>query len=140
MQETIHDILYSLSTAVITLLATYALYYIRKGIAKFQTEAETIRNDDQRAAVFVAIKRLDDVAEKTVRAIEQTAAKELREFVKGGAASKDELKQLAQRAFDEVMETLEPEYLGLLSASLGDIDKYIRNTIESKVLELKGAL
>lgn len=140
MQTTIHDIMYSLSTAVITLLATYALYYIRRGIAKVQAEAESIKNDEQRATALAAIKRLDDVATKTVRAIEQTAAKELREAVKRGSASREELVQLSRRAFDEIMATMEPQYLGVLSATLGDIDQYIRSTIESKVLELKEAI
>ncbi|EKS54280.1 hypothetical protein D186_23676 [Citrobacter freundii ATCC 8090 = MTCC 1658 = NBRC 12681] len=137
MQATIHDIMYSLSTAVITLLATYALYYIRKGIAKVQSEAELIRSDQQRQMVMTAIKRLDDVATKTVRAIEQTTAKELREAVKSGKASPEELKQLARHAFNEIYAQLGPEYLGVLTATLGDIDQYIRNTIEAKVLEMK---
>ncbi|EES73461.1 hypothetical protein POTG_01756 [Paenibacillus sp. oral taxon 786 str. D14] len=140
MQETLQDVLHSLSVAVITLMGTYALFFIRKGIAKVQAEAEQIKSDEQRNLVLMAIKRLDDVATKTVRAIEQTTAKELREAVKGGKASREELKQLAKQAYNEIVQTLEPEYLQALQGTLGDLDTYIRNTIEAKVLELKEAI
>lgn len=137
MQEMAQDALLNLALAVLTLLSTYALYYIRKAVAKVSAETTKIKNDDQRALVQAAITRLDDVATKTVKMIEQTTAKELRRAVKNGQATKEELAGLAKQAYNEIVRTLEPEYFQALQGTLGDLDTYIRNTIEAKVLELK---
>jgi hypothetical protein len=137
MHDMAQDALLNLALAVITLLSTYALHYIRKAVAKVSAETAKIRNDDRRALVQAAIARLDDVATKTVKMIEQTTAKELRRAVKHGQASREDLVGLAKRAYDEIYRALSPEYIQALSGTLGDLDAYIRSTIEAKVLELK---
>lgn len=137
MQEMAQDILANLTLAALTLLSSYALYYIRKATTKVSAEADKIKNDDQRALAQAAVARLDDVATKTVKTIEQTTAKELRRAVKNGQASKEELASLAKQAYGEIVRTMEPQYLDALKVTLGDLDKYITATIEAKVLELK---
>lgn len=137
MQEMAQDILFNLTLAALTLLSSYALYYIRKATAKVAAEATKIANDDQRALAQAAIARLDDVATKTIKTIEQTTAKELRRSVKNGQASKEDLSALAKQAYGEIVRTMEPDYLDALKTTLGDLDKYIKTTIEAKVLELK---
>lgn len=139
MQNAINDILANVALSLITLLCAYALYYIKRGVAKLTAEAHKIDNEEQRSLAMTAIHRLDDVTTKTVKAIEQTAARNLRESVKSGEISKEYLTKLSEQAFDEIVAQLEPEYLALLATTLGDMDTYIKNTIEAKVLELKGA-
>ncbi|MBU5441225.1 guanylate kinase [Paenibacillus sp. MSJ-34] len=137
MQEMVNDFLLNLALAGITLLASYAMYYIRKANAKLTAETAKISNEEQRKLIQTAIARLDDVATKTIKAIEQTTAKELRRAVKDGIASEDTLTSLAKQAYLDIVKTLEPEYLLALQDSLGDLEKYIKNTIEAKVLEVK---
>lgn len=137
MQEMVQDFMFNLALAALTLLSSYALYYIRKAVAKVSAETAKIKNDEQRALAQAAIARLDDVASKTVKTIEQTTAAELRKAVKNGRATKEELAALAKKAYVEIVRTLEPEYLLALQDSLGDLDQYIKTTIEAKVLELK---
>ncbi len=137
MQEMAQDFLFNLALAALTLLSSYALYYIRKAAVKISAETAKIANDDQRALVQAAVARLDDVATKTVKTIEQTTAKELRRAVKNGQATKEELAALAKQAYSEIVRTMEPDYLNALQNTLGDLDKYIKTTIEAKVLELK---
>lgn len=139
MQNAINDILANLVLAVVLLLSAYALHYLKKGIAKLKAEAQKIDNEEQRNLALMAIDRLDDVTTKTVKAIEQTTAKELREAVKAGITSREQLIKLSQDAFNQIFDQLEPEYLAVLATTLGDMDSYIKNTIEAKVLELKGA-
>ncbi|MEF2965654.1 guanylate kinase [Paenibacillus sp. M1] len=139
MQNSIQDILTNLALGVLTLLCAYAMLYIKKAKAKVIAEAQQIDDDNQRNLVLAAINRLDDVATKTVKSIEQTAAKAIREGVKSGTTSRDDLLVLGRQAYDEVIKTLEPEYLAVLTTTLGDVDAYIQHTIESKVLELKEA-
>lgn len=137
MHELAQDFLSNLALAGLTLLSSYALYYIRKATTKLTAETAKIANDDKRALVQTAVNRLDDVATKTVKTIEQTTAKELRRAVKDGQASKEQLIDLSRQAYQEIVRTLEPEYLLALQDSLGDLEQYIRTTIEAKVLELK---
>lgn len=137
MQEMAQELLINVVLAVITVLSSYALLYIRKASRKLAAETAKIENDDQRALVQAAVARLDDIATKTVKTIEQTTAKELRRAVKNGQATKDELFNLSKRAYTEIVRTMEPEYLKALQETLGDLDQYIKTTVEAKVLELK---
>jgi len=137
VEELVQDFLFNLALAIVTLLASYAIYGIRKVTDKLVAETNKINKEEERRLVQDAIWRLDDVAAKTVKKIEQTVAKEMRQAVKDGIKSKDELIALSKVAFDEIIHTMEPEYLNALKATLGDLDAYIRNTIEAKVLELK---
>ncbi|WP_018750694.1 hypothetical protein [Paenibacillus sanguinis] len=139
MQNSIQDILTNLALGVLTLLCAAVMYYIKKAVAKLRLEAQKIDNDEQRSLVLTALTRLDDVATKTVKSTEQTAAKAIREGIKSGTNSREELLALGKQAFDEVLKMLEPEYLAVLTTTLGDVDAYIQHTIESKVLELKEA-
>lgn len=137
MEGLVQDFIYNLSLATVTLLASYAIYGIKKMTDKLVAETGKINSEKERGLINDAILRLDDVAAKTVKKIEQTAAREMRQAVKDGVKSKDELVALSKTAFNEVVRTMEPDYINALKASLGDVDAYIRNTIEAKVLEIK---
>jgi len=133
----VQDFLFNLALAIVTLLASYAIYGIRKVTDKLVAETNKINSEEERKLIHEAIWRLDDVAAKTVKKLEQTVAKEMRQAVKDGVKSKEELIGLSKTAFDEIISTMEPEYINALKATLGDMDSYIRNTIEAKVLEIK---
>jgi len=137
MEGLVQDFLFNLALAIVTLLASYAIFGIRKLTDKLVAETNKINSEEERGLIQEAIWRLDDVAAKTVKKIEQTVAKEMRQAVKDGAKSKEELIGLSKMAFKEIVNTLEPEYLNALKATLGDADAYIRNTVEAKVLEIK---
>ena len=137
MEGLVQDFLFNLALAIVTLLASYAIYGIRKATDKLVAETNKINSEEERRLISEAIWRLDDVATKTVKKIEQTAAKEMRQAVKDGVKDKEELIGLSKVAFDDITQTMEPEYLNALKTTLGDMDTYIRNTIEAKVLEIK---
>ena len=137
MQEAINEMAVNVAIAVITLLGTYALYYIRKATTKLSTETAKIAEESQRALIQSAIDRLDDIATKTVSHVEQTVAQELRQAVKEGHASREELVALSRKAYNEVVTQLKPEYMDALHTTLGDAESYIMSTIEAKVLALK---
>lgn len=137
MEELLRDVLLNLAIAVVTLLSSYGVYYVRKAAQKLTAEAEKIEDEGHRQLVNDAISRLEDVATKTVGALEQTTAKELRQAVKDGVRSREELVSLSGKAFEEICNTVGPEYLSFLALALGDVDAYIKSTIEAKVLQLK---
>ena len=77
------------------------------------------------------------LATKTVAKIEQTTASALRESVKDGNASPDELKKLSEQAFSDIKKQLSKDTRDLIEVHFGSYAKFIEDTIEQKVLELK---
>lgn len=103
MEGLIQDFLSNLALAVVTLLASYAIYGIKKLTNKLVAETNKINEEGKRELIQDAIWRLNDVTTKTVKSIEQTVAKEMRQAVKDGIKSKEELVGLSKKALDEIM-------------------------------------
>jgi len=137
LQQIFTQFTVDLITAGATLLLAYTINAVRRASMKAKLESEKIENEEQRQLVNEAIIRLEDVTTKTVTKLEQTTAKELRELVKDGKIEKSELQALSQKALDEIISSLKPDYMKLIEDTFGDARSYILNTIESKVFELK---
>lgn len=130
MDEMLMNVLINILLSFLTLGGAYIIYLVNKLIIylKQKTKSEELTN---------ALNQVNKLAETTVKSIEQTAAKEIREAVKDGKVTKDELKKLSNKAFEEIIKSLSPEYLNVLENGMGNIDIYVTNLIEQKVLELK---
>lgn len=130
MDEMLMNVLINILLSFLTLGGAYIIYFVNKLIIylKQKTKSEELTN---------ALNQVNKLAETTVKSIEQTAAKEIREAVKDGKVTKDELKKLSNKAFEEIIKSLSPEYLSVLENGMGNIDMYVTNLIEQKVLELK---
>ena len=63
--------------------------------------------------------------------------KALREAVKGGKASREELVALGKQVFDEVKASIAPEAQRVITKNLGSFDEYLTKCIEAAVLEIK---
>ncbi|OCZ53810.1 guanylate kinase [Dehalobacter sp. TeCB1] len=133
----ITQVLSNLALGIIALLGALISLYVRKGIKKLQAETQKINDEATRTVFDAALTRLNDVALKTVNAIEQTTKKDILKAVSDGTANRDQLKNLAFDAYEEIVATLEPEYRNLLEGSLGDAQTYIMNLIEEKLEEVK---
>lgn len=123
--------------ACIVLLAAAAVYYIRLAAKRLVAETAFIKNQDQARLVRDAVDRLEDVVEKVVLKTEQTAAAALRQAVKDGATDRQELLALGRQAYQEILQTVEPQVIEVLRANLGDVEAYILNALEAQVLKLK---
>lgn len=126
-----------ISVALIGLISAALIYYIGEAGQKIRVETKKIKDERKRKLIEAATDRLDDVTKKTITKIEQTTAKTLREAVKDGSTDRQELLDLSDQAYKEIITTLEPEYLKLLNDTLGDTRQYILNTIETAVYDLK---
>ena len=69
--------------------------------------------------------------------MEQTTAKALRDAVKNGTASREELLALGKQVFDEVKAAIAPEAQQVITDNLGSFDKYLTAVIEDAVLHIK---
>lgn len=137
MNEAINQMLTSILIALISLAASYAVLYINKLKEKAMVETAKLKDEKHRQLVNDALDQLNRLAAKTITKIEQTAASEIRQAVKDGKTDKEKLKALAVKAYDEIYLTLKPEYRKLLEKELGSFSKYLEDTIEEKVFEIK---
>lgn len=137
----INELLTSLLCAVISAAAAYAMLLIAKAKAKFQAEINKIQSDKNRMYLSAGLDELDRLATVTVRAMEQTVAKDLRAAIKKGGkgvnAKKEQLASLAVQSAGSVYEQLKPEYKAFLEANMSNLEGYIAALIESKVYDVK---
>lgn len=131
------QVMLNLVLGVITLLGALGTYYLQKAIQKLQVETVQIKDEAARNYVNDALKRLDDVTKKTVNKIEKTIKKEVLAAVDAGTVSPDKIKDLALDAYNEIIKTLEPDYMQVIQDTMGDAQTYIMNLIEEKLEEIK---
>lgn len=137
IQVIANEFLKSLALGVVALAGAYATYGIRKFVAKLKVQTQFIQEEEQRKLVQAALEDVAELTEKTVAAIEQTTAKQIREAVKDGKIDRTELEQLAKRAAFDITETLKPETQKVIDQHFGGFQSYLEKCIEAKVLELK---
>jgi hypothetical protein len=137
MNELLVNALMTVATAGIGLLSSYLILFIRRAKAVADAEISRIAGERQRELAIDAFDRIENVAEQTVFALEQTTAKALREAVKSGDASAEKLKSLAIKAYHNIRTQLKPEYISAIENGVEDFEAYLMNLIESKVLEVK---
>lgn len=96
-----------------------------------------LREEGDRKVLDDALEDVANLATLSVGAMEQTTAKALREAVKGGKASREELVALGKQVFDEVKASIAPEAQRVITKNLGSFDEYLTKCIEAAVLEIK---
>ena len=102
IQSAATELLVNVALAVLALAGAYAVYYIRLGTSKLKAQTAQIEDASTRKVLDDALEDVANLATLSVGAMEQTTAKALREAVKGGKASREELVALGKQVFDEV--------------------------------------
>jgi len=131
------EVLVEVLIAILSLASTYAVYYLHQAAKHIKEKTAQMQDQEQASILWRATKQLDDVATRTVEKFEQTIAASLRQKVKAGIADRAELLKIGQEAYDEVIKTVGPEVLAVLQENFGDYVTHIKNTIESKVFQVK---
>ncbi|SHN73181.1 guanylate kinase [Desulfitobacterium chlororespirans] len=131
------EVMVNLLLGVLTLLGALGSMYLQKGIKKLQAETAKVQEETTRKLFYDALARLDDVAGKSVNKIEQTTKKQLLKAVAEGSVGKEVFQSLAYEAYEEIIRTLEPDYLQVVQETMGDFQTYIMNLIEEKLAALK---
>ena len=137
IQSAATEVLVNLALAVISLAGAYAVYYIRLGASKLKAQTAQIEDESARKVLDNALADVENLATKSVGAMEQTTAKALRDAVKNGTASREELLALGKQVFDEVKAAITPEAQQVITDNLGSFDDYLTKCIEDAVLKVK---
>lgn len=139
IQSAASEALVNITLAAITLVAAIAVYYIRLASANVKAQTSRIQDEAARELLDNALDDVERLATKAVGAMEQTTAKALREAVKGGSKSRDELLALGRDVFNDVKSSIGPEAQKVITDNLGSFDKYLTKCIENAVLKVKQA-
>lgn len=131
------EVLADVLIGVVSCAGAYAAYCLHHASAHIREKTATMKDQAWAGMVWRAVQQLDEVATKAVDKFEQTVAGDLRQQVKDGKVERAELLAIGKQAYVEVIETLGPETLSILQESFGDYTAHIKNTIESKVYQLK---
>lgn len=131
------EVLVNLALAVISLAGAYAVYYIRLGASKLKAQTAQIEDESARKVLDNALADVENLATKSVGAMEQTTAKALRDAVKSGAANREDLLALGKQVFNEVKAAIAPEAQKVITDNLGSFDDYLTKCIEDAVLKVK---
>lgn len=137
IQSAATEVLVNLALAVISLAGAYAVYYIRLGASKLKAQTAQIEDESARKVLDNALADVENLATKSVGAIEQTTAKALRDAVKSGAANREDLLALGKQVFNEVKAAIAPEAQKVITDNLGSFDDYLTKCIEDAVLKVK---
>lgn len=137
IQSAASEALVNVTLAVITLAAAVAVYYIKLAASKVKAQLGQLKDETGRKVLENALADIVSLTTLSVGAMEQTTAKALREAVKSGAASRDELVALSRQVFDEVKASITPEAQRVITENLGNFDSYLTKCIEDAVLKIK---
>lgn len=137
IQSAATEVLVNLALAVISLAGAYAVYYIRLGASKLKAQTAQIEDESARKVLDNALVDVENLAAKSVGAMEQTTAKALRDAVKSGAANREDLLALGKQVFNEVKAAIAPEAQKVITDNLGSFDDYLTKCIEDAVLKVK---
>lgn len=137
IQSAATEALVNLALAVISLAGAYAVYYIRLGASKLKAQTAQIEDESARKVLDNALADVENLATKSVGAMEQTTAKALRDAVKSGAANREDLLALGKQVFNEVKAAIAPEAQKVITDNLGSFDDYLTKCIEDAVLKVK---
>lgn len=123
--------------AVIALAGAYAVYYIRLAGAQVKAQTKQIEDETARSLLENALDDVVNLATVSVNAMEQTTAKAIRDGIKAGLNSKEELVILGKKVFCEVKAAIAPEAQRIISENVGSFDDYLTKCIEDAVLKVK---
>lgn len=137
LQTTAIQTVTTIAIALLSLLAAYATYGIRKITQKVKLQTEQLQDDKARNVLYSALSDVETLTALTVGAIEQTTAKQLREAVKDGKADRDELVALSKQALYEITGVIKPETQKIIEENFGNFRNYVSKLIEDQVRRVK---
>ncbi|MFC4803843.1 hypothetical protein [Filifactor villosus] len=124
------DLALTIAIALTTLLFTTTKKFLLEKIA-------LIRDEKQQNLALNALKRIDDIAEKTVKMFDQTVVQDLKNASADGKLTKAEIEDIQRKTSLEINALMSSDLRKALAETVGDVDVYIKALTEAKVLDLK---
>lgn len=124
------DLLVTVVMGLLVLLFAWVKKYLVEKISLIQGEQE-------RQIATNALSRADNIAELIVKKIQQTFVADTKKAAEDGKLSADEIMAIKDKTASELATLINPQLRYDLKATVGDVDLYLKNLVEAKVLDLK---
>lgn len=125
------ELLQFLLTALLSVGTAYAISYLRR-------LREALNERSNHEFVQNTLRRVWHLVEVAVLATEAVSAAAIRQAVREGRTSRDELVALGRAVVDDVLGQLNDEARLALAATVGDVRVYIEQLVEAQLERLKG--
>lgn len=127
-------------TGLLGLLSIYATLFFEKLGAKVKTETSSIKNEDARKLLNDTIDRTQMLVNKNIISANETIVKEIKSKTEDGILSLEDGKTILLKVKSNILATLSDSSKEILSATSGDIDKFIETEIEHQLAIIKGKI
>lgn len=118
------------------LIAIYGAYKAK--LHKYiEAKIDTIQDEKLRKVAENALSRVEDLATSTITMLDATEKPKIIEAIKSGTMTKDNLLDLKQTAIETIKKQLTTDGMTDLQNTVGDINLYLNNLVESKLADLK---
>lgn len=124
------DLLVTVVMGLLVLLFAWVKKYLVSKISLIQGEQE-------RKIATAALSRADNIAELIVKKMQQTFVADTKKAAEDGKLSADEIMAIKDKTASELATLINPQLRYDLKATVGDVDLYLKNLVEAKVLDLK---
>ncbi len=118
----------------------YLAHFLNKFLEKIKVESDSIKNKELRALFEQTLADVEKIVDVKVKETEQLIAKDLREQVKDGSISKDELVFLGEEVKEQILSSISDDAKSILEKNLFYVEDFVKSLVEAKVLELKNYL
>lgn len=137
LQETALQLLSVILGGLIAIATAYVGLLVTKATQKAKIEVAKLEDERVQAMFNNAIDKTEKLIQTNIVAMENTVKKELLDSVKDGKVDRDELKKLAEKVRDNVLNQLTDGTLDILNSGIKDINSYIEVKIEEVLAEIK---
>lgn len=135
----LQDALLTIVLALISLGVAYAVSYIQKLKIKAKKQIDAIDDETTRKYATEALNRISELTENAVMSVEQEFGSEIRKQLADGTpgVTRDDLLALKDVVVNKVLKQLTDNTKDAALAQVTDIQNYISDLVEKKLLELK---
>lgn len=137
MNEQILNYIGIAGIAVLTALAGAVIVFVKSKIEQAKLESNKIKNESLKEFTNITLDRLRDLIVDTVDVTNKELGDGIRELIKDGKASKDELEELTPMVIKQIKNQLGDKYKEALADEIGDLDLYLTNQVKLVVEALK---
>jgi len=137
LQETALQLLSVILGGIIAIATAYVGLLVAKATQKAKLEILKLEDERTQTIFENAVDKTEKLIQTNIVAMENTVKKELLDSVKDGKVDRDELKKLAEKVRDNVLNQLTDGTLDILNSGIKDINSYIEVKIEEVLAEIK---
>ena len=122
---------------LLPIIAVLIAGLIGLGLAYLKKKMDLVKNKTMRESINNAIAETEKVAKDAVMGVQQTFVEDIKKKREDGKLTKQEAMQALNKSKNYFMKNLSKDTVQVIESSIGPIQEYAENLIESKLAEFK---